>query len=177
MYLISIYFDQESEKRISSYMETISEVTGNCSMTEGKVPPHITISSFDTKKEEVAREVFLKAKDQFKGGEVFFASVGAFLPHVLYLAPVLNQDLMDLQNLMYGSLKEEACGSKDFKISRQYRPYSWFPHATLAKKLSREEMGKAFDLMQEEFHPFQAKIRAVGLAKTNPYRDIILVSV
>lgn len=44
MYLISIYFDEASEKCISSYMKQIGKATGNTVMLDGNVPPHITVA-------------------------------------------------------------------------------------------------------------------------------------
>ncbi|MCQ2507348.1 MAG: 2'-5' RNA ligase family protein [Dorea sp.] len=172
VYLISIYFDQETNGRITSYMKRIADTSGNRLMTDGDMPPHITISSFDAKREENARLTLQKIEGKLKDGEIFFASVGSFMTGALFLAPVLNEYLQRLQELCYQSLVEE----KDLKISRQYRPYSWFPHATLVKKLSGDEMVNAFACLHTDFLPFHARVEAVGLAKTNPYREIYRIS-
>ena len=41
MYLISLYFDEGTNKKIQLYMEQIAQRTGNMAMIDGKVPPHI----------------------------------------------------------------------------------------------------------------------------------------
>ena len=46
MYLISLYFDEKTENRISGYMKQIAKYTGNTAMLDGNVPPHITIAAF-----------------------------------------------------------------------------------------------------------------------------------
>ena len=51
MYLISIYFDEETNKKIQAYINVIAKSTGNTYMIEGQVPPHITISSIEAKRE------------------------------------------------------------------------------------------------------------------------------
>ncbi len=179
MYLISIYFDEEANQKISSYMRKIAEVTGNYAMIDGEVPPHITISSFDTDDEEAAKTVLMDLlnivdeKEALTGGKVFFASVGSFVPRTLFLAPVLNEYLQNLQEVMYASLEEHGRNSDNWKISRQYRPYSWFPHTTLAKKLEKEEIVRAFEMIQNEFTPFYANVVRIGLAISNPYEDIL----
>ena len=54
MYLISLYFDEWTNKKIQLYMEQIAQKTGNMAMIDGKVPPHITLSAFDMAEEEKA---------------------------------------------------------------------------------------------------------------------------
>ena len=54
MYLISLYFDEGTNKKIQLYMEQIAQRTGNMEMIDGKVPPHITLSAFDMAEEEKA---------------------------------------------------------------------------------------------------------------------------
>ena len=51
MYTISIYFDEKSNKTIQQYINQIAKLTGNTYMVDEQVPPHITLSAFDTKKE------------------------------------------------------------------------------------------------------------------------------
>ena len=54
MYLISLYFDDAANERIQSYMNQIAKRTGNDAMHAGKVPPHITLSAFETTQESEA---------------------------------------------------------------------------------------------------------------------------
>ena len=47
MYFISLYFDNKTNERIQRYIDKIANCSGNVFMTENKVPPHITVSSFE----------------------------------------------------------------------------------------------------------------------------------
>lgn len=58
MYLISLYFDDVINERIQSYMNQIAKRTGNEVMLADKVPPHITLSAFETTQESEAVAVF-----------------------------------------------------------------------------------------------------------------------
>ena len=58
MYLISLYFDDVTNERIQSYMNQIAKRTGNEVMLADKVPPHITLSAFETTQESEAVAVF-----------------------------------------------------------------------------------------------------------------------
>lgn len=52
----------------------------------------------------------------------------------------------------------------------------WLPHITLGKKLEREQMQIALELVQEHFQPISAQVVALGLAKTNPHREIVRIT-
>lgn len=175
MYLVSLYFDEKSSMRITSYMKRIAKRTGEDFMIRGEVPAHLTVLAFDAKKED-ACYVFESLKERFTRGSIYFATVGAFLPHVLYISPVLNEYLFQLQKEMYESLLDIKEKSSEINIRNMYKPYSWIPHATLAKKLSKEQMATAFALLQEEFGPFEAEVVRIGLARTNPYDEIVYIS-
>ena len=49
MYLVSVYFDDKSNKIISDYINKIAQKTGNTFMTDNHVPPHLTIMSVEAK--------------------------------------------------------------------------------------------------------------------------------
>ena len=66
---------------------------------------------------------------------------------------------------------EIICRS-EVSINHKYRTFSWLPHTTLAKHLSKEEMVTAFKVMQNQFGLFEGEVVKVGLAKTNPYEDL-----
>ena len=43
MYLISVYFDDKTNRILQRYIDRIAEETGNRFMTEHNVPPHVTL--------------------------------------------------------------------------------------------------------------------------------------
>lgn len=58
MFLISIYFDNETEKKLSVLMKRVAQVTGNYFMQDNHVPPHITIAAVETKYEDELLQYF-----------------------------------------------------------------------------------------------------------------------
>lgn len=170
MYLISIYFDEQTNKKIQSFINQVAEKTGNTFMIDGKVPPHITISALETKNEEQIIEALEKAVSRIKSEQLQWVSVGQFFPYVIYLTPVLNEYLHSMSQEVYESLKDTG----DTEISPYYRPFQWLPHTTIGKKLSQEEMRIAFEIVQKNFSMFNGRVTKIGLAKTNPYQDIFL---
>ena len=171
MYLISIYFDETTEKRICGYMKQIGKATGNTLMLDGNVPPHITIAAFHTEPEAVAREIFFRGAENLKEENVSWVSVGAFLPGVIYIAPVLNKYLHELSE----TYSKDIIKRQGVTVDYRYMPFSWLPHSTLAKRLSNKQLTTAFSVMQNHFTPFEGKVTKIGLAKTNPYTDLEII--
>lgn len=171
MYLISVYFDDKSNKIISNYINKIAKKTGNVFMTENHVPPHLTLMSVEARNEKKLTKVMEQLKKCLTKGQIQIVSVGALLPYVLYAAPVLNLYLEDMIEQVHDMVKNIP----EVRMSRYYQPMQWLPHITLGKKLSKEQMQEGFAVMQEEFVPMEVTVSEIGLAKTNPHRDLIRV--
>ena len=171
MYLVSVYFDDKSNKIISDYINKIAQKTGNTFMTDNHVPPHLTIMSVETRDEEKLTEVVKKLERYLTKGQIQLVSVGVLLPYVLYVTPVLNLYLEDMIEQVHDMVKNIP----EFRMSRYYQPMQWLPHITLGKKLSKEQMQEAFAVMQEQFVPMEVTVSEIGLAKTNPHQDLIRV--
>ena len=165
MYLVSVYFDDKSNKIISDYINKIAQKTGNTFMTDNHVPPHLTIMSVE------AREVMGKLERYLTKGQIQLVSVGVLLPYVLYVTPVLNLYLEDMIEQVHDMVKNIP----EVRMSRYYQPMQWLPHITLGKKLSKEQMQEAFAVMQEQFVPMEVTVSEIGLAKTNPHQDLVRI--
>lgn len=179
MFLISLYFDDKTDLRMRFMMEQIAKRTGNDAMIRGNVPPHITLSAFFISGGEAAKAVDIfdayvedLRDSQMRMGKITWCSVGAFLPHTIYLAPVLNEYLHELADKAY----VQVGNTEEIRVHRRYRPFGWVPHSTMAKHLTPEEMKIAFSVLQEQFKMFEGRAVSVGLAQTNPYRDICTYS-
>lgn len=168
MYLISAYFDNTVTFKLQQYIDRIAAKTGNTFMPDNHVPPHITISSFQTKQENCVIDLLEQRMENRKAGTIQWVSVGTFFPHVIYLTPVLNEYLHTLSLEIYECLTQV----EDITIGACYQPFSWLPHTTIGKTLTGEEMQEAFLLLQNTFAPFSGQITKIGLAKTNPYEDL-----
>ncbi len=167
MYLVSAYFDKETNKKLQNYMKAIAKETGNTFMTENKVPPHMTISAIEAKNIEVLAPEFEMLKGKIWTGKIKIVSMGQLLPYVFYATPVLNQYLEVLSGEVYNAFS----GIEETRISKYYQPHSWLPHITLGKTLTPEQMAEAFQVMQKMFVPMEATVVELGLAKVNPHED------
>lgn len=170
MYLISIYFDEKTDKEIRYLMGQIAKNTGNTTLLDDNVPPHITISAFETKDETNAIEVLANCCENLTKGELHWTSVSTFLPYVIYLSPVLNKYLLDMSQTIF----DHFSTVENISINKYYQPFSWQPHTTVGRKLSEEEMQFAFKTLQKQFAPFKGTVIKIGLARTNPHRNIAI---
>ncbi len=170
MYLLSLYFDEKTHKKIQLLIDNIARASGNTYMIDKEVPPHITLMAFESKlSQEKLVSILEEVVSGQPGGRLQWVTAGAFFPQVVYLAPVLNEYLQQLMEKVYDALVSQP----DTKIQSCYRPYSWLPHTTVAKKLSQEEMQAAFAVLQKEFAPFEGQVVKIGLSETTPKREII----
>ena len=169
MYLISIYFDETSTQLIDKYILKCAKSSGNTFMIDHHVPSHMTLLAFDTNYKEKAIDALKTCVKDLRSQTIYYTSLSVFLPHVLYITPVLNEYLFTMQKTLYTTFSQ----IDNISLSSQYKPYSWIPHTTIGKTLKQDELSQAFMTMQSLFQPFHAKITRIALSKTNPYEDII----
>lgn len=169
MYLISVYFDEKTNKILKRYIDKIAESTGNDFMVSHKVPPHMTISAIEARNVDSLVSTFSSLESRLTDGTIDVVTVGQLFPYVIYGGVVMNEYLLDLSNLVYKAFKDIP----DTSISKYYQPLSWLPHITLGKTLDKDQMMKAFCVMQENFVPINARVTQIGLAKVNPHEDVV----
>lgn len=185
MYLLTAYFDDSTTEQLQRLINEVCRQTGNDFMIRNHVPPHLTISAFDQKNPKRAVELFerfsSKLSDSYNdsyccndinsdsnSNHICIASPGAFLPSVIYLEAVQNRYLFELSEMAH----KEFCADTTTRPNRFYLPFQWIPHITIAKQLTDEQMRIAFAVLQQSFHPLEAKIVRFGLSKPNPHTDL-----
>lgn len=170
MYLISIYFDKKTEQIMQNYINQVAKASGNTFMLDGNIPPHITVVGFEAKDEEKVLEVFENNIESIESGQIYFASLGVFKGKVIYVQPILNEYLNKLCEQIYNVYKD----IQDICFSPYYMPNNWIPHMSIGKHLNEEQLVEAFRLLVKQFMPMEAIVTRIGIAKTNPHRDIII---
>lgn len=168
MYLVSLYFDRQTEEKLRNYITRTAEKTGNFYMLEHQIPPHITIAACKSMKEEELIGALDTCAGTWHAETIDWAAIGSFKPHVLFLMPVLNRYL------------HELCISANTAIDRvgergeasRYQPFNWMPHTTIARTLTEQQMLTGFHVLQANFSPFSGIGVRIGLARSNPYQDI-----
>ena len=168
MYLISIYFDNNSNQILQNYINDVALDTDNKFMLDNNVPPHITIGAFNTQNEAEAIEIFNHIATDFTSGKIDWVTIGSFKQSVIYTAPVLNEYLHNLCVKTYEKLQ----GKAGVVVDKKYMPFNWLPHATIGKTLSAEQCKTAYEILSEKFSVFQSDVVSIGLARTKPFENL-----
>ncbi len=172
MYLISAYFDSNTNKILQKYIDNIAAASGNQFMVDNNVPPHLTLSAIEAKSVDVLVPAFEDLRGRITSGEIEIVTVGQIMPKVIYAAPYLNSYLNELSKSIYSTFADIP----ETTISKYYKPLSWLPHITLGKTLTTCQMQEAFKVTQD-FKPFTGQIVKIGLAKVNPHEDVSAIEI
>ena len=113
VYLISAYFDDSTNRKLQQLIDGIAKSSGNSFMLEHNVPPHLTISAFETRRPDELIPIMEGLGDNINRGEVAFVSVGVFLPYVMYATPVLDDYLHNMAVEVYESVRGVDKGRQD----------------------------------------------------------------
>ncbi len=158
MYLISLYFDEQTNQRIQNLVKQVYKKVGNDSMMH--IPAHLTLASFSCSEQE-ARERFNQI--HISSFELNFVSIGFFLPSVIFIQPIQSIELENAMKIVHANINH---------ASSRYKPHHWIAHVTIGKHLCQDELPSSLQAIQSTFIPFTGKVIKIGLAQTNPYRDI-----
>ncbi len=169
-YAVSLHFTQDVNQIISDAVGEIAKLTGNDFIIQNKIPPHVTIGAFHGTKEKEAHltklvEDFSKA---LQPGMVQFTEVGNFNKKVLFLKPQKDAFLTEINKALHKLiLPEFEKGENGY-----YMPEIWFPHTTLATRLSQSQFEKALEIANKISLPLETKISSVGLYQCSPFLEL-----
>jgi len=166
-YALILHFDGETEYRIQTLIDRIADEAGCSYMREQGIPPHATLCLFQKETPVGLEEAAARLAQQISADKIVFASFGAFVPSVLFLAPVVSAYLLTSCALANKEMSEAGAA-----LSGQYLPDSWVPHVTLAAKLDAAALCRAFESAQRGFAAFSGKTARLALARCNPYREL-----
>ncbi len=167
-YAVALYFDKTTEQRIKTLIHDVATRTGNSYMMDVGIPPHLTIGMFRSDDEERIKAAFERCAGEITCGELFWASIGIFNPHVLFLAPILNTYLQRSCEHVNGVLSQIA----DIGDYGHYMPYQWVPHTALAVKLTAGQLKIGFEVVQQNFTVFGGSAERLILARCNPFHEL-----
>ena len=171
MFLVSVYFDDHSSKTLQRYIDSVADITDNRFMTNHKVPPHLTLAAIEARNADSLIPVLEQIEGELISDKVQIVSTGMLLPYVLYVTPVLNRYLQTLQTTVYDAFSKIP----EVRINKYYDKSQWFPHITIGKQLTRQQMMLGVDTMIGKFVPMEAVVVKLALSSVNPHRDLVWV--
>jgi len=167
-YSVVLYFDEETDNKITSLIHLIVDNGVNDYLILNKVPPHITIADFECGDISAVINSLEVYKDKIRQDFVYWASIGLFNPSVLFLVPIANQFLLNSCEMINNLIKVIPATESN----SNYIPYKWVPHTTIAAKLSSQELQTAFLVANDNFKAFGGYVTKLALIQNKPRTDI-----
>ena len=154
------YFDTETENGLKEVWNVLSEkqISQYGVENEGK-RPHITIADYNN----LDKVRFMEELDKFYEDkvklEINLDILGTFMNSgTLFLAPTLSKDLVSFHKNHHTYFEKFKDDDNSF-----YLPGKWSPHCTIASRLSKENMLRAFEYCSDNLRKICGKISEVAL--------------
>ena len=166
-YAILLSFDPSSERKLRQMIQALADSSGNETVLLSGLKPHLTLAEFDTDRyETVVLTLSELAEKILSPIPVKLASAG-FFPNnlsVLYLAPIVDEHLLDLHRLINNAL-EPLCTA----FSPLYREENWVPHCTLALELDQASFAGACATLADAYQTLNTVAVQISLIACCPY--------
>jgi 2'-5' RNA ligase len=148
-------FDKATEEKLSSIYKTLFEA-GFVGNQTPNLPYHITLGTFELEKESELKELVNKVGSNTPKLQISFDHIGLFGREVLFVAPSVSHDILNLQT--------------EFK-DNYANDLNWSPHITIIID-KQEVIQKAIPIVTENFSPFSGYIESISLYEFWPTRFI-----
>ena len=149
-------FDKETSKRMREIYHTLTEA-GIIGKQTTDLPHHITLAYFDTSHEDEIKELLQEVCGRTKSFDLYFNHIGLFGLKVLFLAPNVNYELLELH---------KDLDSDGIKSSEE-----WTAHTTILID-EAEIIQKALPLVAQSFKQLNGRVESVSLYEFFPTRFI-----
>ena len=169
-YAFLLCFDKDTESQFKGIIESIAESGLNRYMIDAKIPPHISIACFSTDDVEPIIHELDGHISSFRAGNIVWPSLGMFVPHVLFAAPIMDEYLLGACININRLIEPfSTVGERGF-----YLPYQWVPHTTLALQLDEDGLKKATGITLEQFSFITGRSNRLKLVayNYNSYKEI-----
>ncbi|KUO76395.1 MAG: hypothetical protein APF77_06770 [Clostridia bacterium BRH_c25] len=155
LYLMAT-FDKETSKRMKEIERTINkeDIVG---YQTPNIPHHITLASFDIDHEDEIKQMLQDVSANTKSFNLDFNHIGLFGLKVLFLAPDVNYELLELLRKF-----DEVC-IKDNN--------GWTAHTTILID-EAENIQKALPIVAHSFQHINARVTSLSLYEFFPTRFI-----
>jgi len=150
-------FDKATDRRLADVYGRLVAMGLTGEQTTG-IPYHITIGSFAPECEEQVLKRLQSVSLSTKAFDVNLSNIGLFGQRVLFIAPSINTELLNLHDDLIPSEPMIGC-------------HNWVAHVTIFVG-SPDEVSAATPIVAQSFSPFPAKIESVAVFEFFPSRFI-----
>lgn len=149
-------YDKETNLKLKAIEKILIDNSFEGKQTPN-LPHHITLGSFDLSREEELREKLSWVSENFKGFDIKLNNIGLFGLDVLFIAPAVNQELLNLRQHF----------NNDYADG-----FGWTAHTTILMD-EPQTIQKALPYVAENFKSFTGRIEAISLYEFWPTRFIL----
>lgn len=149
-------YDRETDKKLKAIQKVLIE-KGFAGKQTKDLKNHITLGTFDISQEEHIIKKIKVASKQTVGFDIRLNNIGLFGLIVLFIAPTVNHELLELQSMFNGNYADGMY---------------WTAHTTLLID-EKDVIQKALPVIAEDFVSFTGKIESISLYEFWPTRFIM----
>jgi hypothetical protein len=168
-FAVQLFFDSTSETIIRNTQEELAKGGVSFSRHDAAVRPSLALALYDEL--DIAAcagklKVFAEMLSPFA---LTFSCLGIFPSEkaVVYLAPTVNQKLLDIQAYVHQLLKDSGTSS-----STMYVPGYWIPHCVLALDIDPELTARAIEIGLSMPFPVHCRVEEIGVVECWPVKHI-----
>ncbi|GKU26537.1 2'-5' RNA ligase family protein [Clostridium folliculivorans] len=145
-------YDEKTQQKLRNVQKVLLE-NGFVGRQTADVPYHMTLGTFKLSEEESLREKVKEVSKNFRGFDIRLNNIGLFELDVLFIAPLVNYELLNLQKF---------CSDDN----------EWTAHTTLLID-DHEVIHKALPIVAERFKSFVGRVESISLYEFWPTRLIL----
>lgn len=166
---IPLYFDQVTETAIQAVWQVLADRQIAPYMVSSGIRPHITLAIFRDVDRYSCQQILSPLVDDLDPLPVTFTHLGVFpTPSpVVFLAPTVTQELLDLHRTVYELLDKVGDQPDPF-----YLPGAWVPHCTLAVEFESSQISPAVEAARSMILPLRGWASELCLIEYPPVNHI-----
>lgn len=149
-------YDRVTDKKLEVIQKVLRDKGFVGKQTKG-LPNHITLGTFNIAQEEKIIQKVKEASKQMDTFDIRLSHIGLFGLGVLFIAPAVNHELLELQSMLDGNYADGM---------------DWTAHTTLLID-DKDVIQKALPIVAEMFKSFVGKIESISLYEFWPTKFIM----
>ncbi|MBI2204611.1 MAG: 2'-5' RNA ligase family protein [Candidatus Rokubacteria bacterium] len=163
-YAVELDLDPASGALVRQLWRALADV-GVTWMEESGATPHVSLAIWDRIDHRAFDAELARLAADTRPMPITFDAVGTFPAGAVFLRPVPDPALVDLQRRCHARLSPFAAEPWTY-----YLPHAWIPHCTLAMDVPPDRMAEVLAVARRAPLPIAGRLEAVGIVEFRPVR-------
>jgi len=168
-FAVQLFFDSTHELIIQNAQEELAKGGVSFSTLDSAVRPSLSLALYDDLDITACVGKLKVFAEMFSPFALTFSCLGIFPggKAVVYLAPNVNQKLLDIHAYIHQLLKDSGTSS-----SMNYIPGYWIPHCTLALDIDPNLTARAIEIGLSMPFPVHCQVEEIGVVECWPVKHL-----